>query len=670
MLRIENLSKSFGSRILLNNVSYHFPQNEKIALIGLNGTGKTTLLNMLAGFESYESGTIIRPSSCKLGYLVQEPNPHPAPSLLQEAQSGATRLMKLKESMDSALHSMEHTTSEKQIHVFDTAETAYRSAGGYALDSRVKETLAGLGFSQDQFSEDPLTLSGGWRMRLELAKLFLSEPDFLILDEPTNYLDLPSLVWMENYLKTFSGTVLFVSHDRSLLNKLPTVILHLHKGILTPYAGNLDFFLEARETLIEQKEASKKQLEKRRASIERFITRFGAKNTKASQAKSRMKMLARLRDLESEIDQSLDDSSEDYIQLAIPEPSQKTGKVVLSVEHGAIGYQHPAQNASSLILSNNINLLIEREQKIAIIGANGIGKSTLLKTIAHEISPISGEFSFGLNISMAYFAQDQLASLDLNKTALDNLLSETPLGEKDARRLLGNFLFHGDDVFKQAKVLSGGEKSRLGLAKILAVKANFLLLDEPTSHLDMTSIEALTNALSEYTGTVLFVSHDRSFIDQICTHIFAMYPDGRSQLFEGNLSDYERMAPLSGLPNILDYSTIDPIAITSKLHESVKNDKFKTIENHEYARDLKRDRQRFEKQLTSLDEKITTHRTELKMVETSIAHNDATAYQKAHELCSQQKQLQDVLSNLEDEWLMTSERLEEIKSKLQKIGRS
>lgn len=669
MLRIENLSKSFGSRLLLKNATYHFPQHEKIALIGLNGAGKTTLLNMLAGFESYDEGSIIRPVNCKLGYLVQEPNPSPFSTILHEAQSGASRLMKIKESMDQALKKIDSEPSEKQVHIFDAAETAYRSAGGYALEAKVKETLAGLGFNQDQCSDSPLTLSGGWRMRLELAKLFLSEPDFLILDEPTNYLDLPSLIWMENYLMSFDGTVLFVSHDRSLLNKLPTIILHLHKGILTPYSGNLDFFLESREIMIEQKEASKKQLEKRRVSIERFITRFGAKNTKASQARSRMKMLARLRDLESELDQSLDDSSEDYIQLAIPEPVQKSGQTVLSIEQGVIGYASQNVNTSPLILSKDINLLIERDQKIAVIGANGIGKSTLLKTVVQETPLLGGISSLGLNVSVGYFAQDQLSSLDLNKSSLDNLLSETSLGEKDARKLLGNFLFHGDDVFKLTKVLSGGEKSRLGLAKIFAIKANFLLLDEPTSHLDMTSIEALTNALSDYNGTVIFVSHDRMFINNICTHIFAMYPDGRSQLFEGNLSDYERMAPLSGLPNIMEFSPTSSSLLSKNINPLEKTERHRVLEHHEYAKDLKRDRQRFEKQLLSLDEKINLFKADLLETETALSKVDSSDYQKSQILCSRQKNLQDSLASLEDEWLTTSEKLDEIKTKLQKIGR-
>ena len=669
MLRIENLSKSFGSKILLNQVTYHFPEGERIALVGANGAGKTTLLNMLVGVEPQDQGSIIKPTNLVLGFLPQAPNPNPAKTVAEEAAQGAKAIVNLKHAMNIALAELNQDASKSSAERYEAAETAFRNAGGYALEARAKKTLAGLGFKTHEFHNDPKTLSGGWRMRLEIAKLFLGDPDFLILDEPTNHLDLPSLIWVENFLKTYKGTLIFVSHDRALLNRLPTLTVHLHRGKLTAYKGNFDFFLEEREARLELEGAAKKKLERRRLQIESFINRFGAKATKASQAQSRLKMLARLRDLETEVDETLkDETSEDLIQFSLPEPS-KTGRTVLNIEGGAIGYPSECPNGTPLVLSDNIGLEIGRESKIAVIGANGIGKTTLLKTIVGQLAPLGGSFMLGSGVTVAHFTQEQLDALDPSKTVIENILHTTPLGEQAARGLLGAFLFRGDDVFKPVRVLSGGEKSRLVLAKILASNVNFLILDEPTSHLDMTSIEALINALSEFSGTVLFVSHDRSFIDSICTHVFAMYRDGRSQLFSGKLGDYQRLCKVAGLPDILDPATFSNAAESSPSRSFLEERK-KTSDQHEIAKDLKRDRQRYEKRRASLELRMTELKAELVQVEKNLSHLDPDDYIKVKKLCEKQKAFQDELSHSEDEWLDLSEKLESILTNLNSLGRS
>ena len=545
MIRLEKLKKNYGSKVILNEVSYHFPQGERIALVGANGAGKSTLLNMICSLEEADSGEILMPSTLKFGYLPQEPNATPKSNVLEEALSGAKKLLQVKEKIDIILHKMETEYSEDVHKKYEKLEEQFTELGGHTITSKAKGILLGLGFLPWQFEQNPLDLSGGWRMRLELAKVFLNDPDFLILDEPTNHLDLPSLIWVETYLQSFKGTLLFVSHDRNLLNKLSTITLHLTNGQLNFYKGNFDYFLDEREKRIELDAKSIERLHKRMAQLEKFVERFKAKASKAKQAQSRMKMLSKMRDFESGF---IIDSDPEEIMFSFRTPTP-CGKEVLSINHMDIGYEK--------VLAKNVHQKIHRGQKIAIIGANGIGKSTLLKTISEIIDPLDGSYEYGHNVIKGYFAQDQMDYFNGDETCLENLLNVSmKVTEKQARTLLGNFLFKGDDAYKPVHVLSGGEKSRLGLAALLLKEANFLILDEPTNHLDMSSCEMLANALDEYEGTVLFVSHDRIFIDAVCTHIFAMTPDGKSALFQGKLDDFEHLASISGFPNILRTTAI------------------------------------------------------------------------------------------------------------------
>jgi ATP-binding cassette subfamily F protein 3 len=540
MIYLQNLSKRYGGKHLLSNVTYHFPEGEHIALVGANGVGKTTLLDMITGLEEWDDGQIIKTANLKLGYLPQEPNPSPLPTILEECMQGASWLYALQTKRDTILQQMETSYSEELFYEYEKIEAAYLQQGGYALESEAKKFLHGLGFSAAQFDENPKSLSGGWRMRLELARLLLNKPNFLILDEPTNHLDLPSMIWLEDYLKTFEGTILFVSHDQDLLNRLSSFTLHLQGGNLTPYKGNFDSFLEQRELNQMQNAAEAKNIQNRYAHIEKFVERFRAKASKASQVRSRLKMMERLKALENNIQQeeSLEEIS---LELKVQEPS---GRQVLTLKEASIGYNKP--------LSKGLNLKIERGQKVAIIGANGIGKSTLLKSIMGHLPFLQGELTLGHNVQVSYFAQDQLDFLELKATVLENVLaSNSTVSEREARSLLGGFLFQKDDVFKKVSVLSGGEKSRVGLCCLLMQKGNFLILDEPTNHLDMSSASILAQALSGFDGSLLFVSHNRSFINQVATHIFAMTASGRSRLFEGQLDDYETLAAKAGFPNVL-----------------------------------------------------------------------------------------------------------------------
>ncbi|WP_052045919.1 ABC-F family ATP-binding cassette domain-containing protein [Candidatus Paracaedibacter symbiosus] len=540
MILIQNLTKKFGHRFILDNINYHFPEGERIALVGANGAGKSTLLNIICNLDEAESGQLIKPKKMVLGYLPQEPNPTPKDTILEECLEGSYALRDLERRRDAALELMGQDYTDEHYFAYEKLEAEFQELGGYGLSSDTKGLLIGLGFTQDHFDRSPLELSGGWRMRLELAKVLINKPDFLILDEPTNHLDLPSLIWLEQFLQTFKGTLLFVSHDRDLLNRLATITLHLFNQKLTPYKGNFDAFLDQYEQrqLLNANEV--KNIQNRYADIEKFVDRFRAKQSKAAQVRSRLKMLSRLRSLEEsvQIDQ---DPSEVSIQLSNGNPS---GKHVLNLKEVAIGYTKP--------LAKKLSLKIDRGQKIAIIGANGIGKSTLLKSIIHQIPFLMGQAELGHNVRIGYHAQEQLDYLDEKKTALENVLAINPeISEQRARSLLGGFLLRGDDVFKKLSILSGGEKNRVGLCCLIVQNANFLLLDEPTNHLDMSSANILANALGDYEGTVLFVSHNRAFINDVATHIFAMTADGRGGLFEGTLADYESQALSAGFPNVL-----------------------------------------------------------------------------------------------------------------------
>ena len=657
MIRIDGLKKSFGTKSILENVTFHFPEGERIALVGPNGAGKTTLLDILTGVTDYENGEILKPSRLRLGYLPQEPNTHPMASVVEEAVCGGDGYVQtLVRRHRAALDKMTAAYSEANHRAWEILDDEYKRERGYSLDSDARAVLAGLGFSPAMMHKDPRELSGGWRMRLELAKIFLNRPNFLILDEPTNHLDLPSLVWVEKWLQAFTGTLLFVSHDRTLLRKLPTVTLHLHNAKLTAYQGNFDRFLEERERRMEEEAAQAENLRKRREHLEKFVDRFGAKASKASQAQSKMKMIARIRDLEADVG---GDDQFDTMHVSIP-LGPPSGREVLRIKAGVIGYDKP--------LSRNLNLLIERGQKVAIIGANGIGKSTLLKTVVAAVPSIEGVFETGHNVRFAWFAQDQLETLNSAKSVLENVLESSPKATQGVvRNVLGSLLFRGDDVNKRVGVLSGGEKARVGLARLLMQEANLLLMDEPTNHLDISSCEVLSQAIQEYEGTVVFVSHDREFIDAVCTHVFAMLPDGRGQLFEGKLDDYRRLASRSGFPDVLDplpTSGVDSPAVTpsSEIKQSGK------LSEPEIT-SLKREAQKNIKAIEKLDAEMARLQRVLADCDRQMeeSHSD---FSRVASIAEEKKLTESQLAVSEEEWLELSEKVEFAKSTLISMGRT
>jgi ATP-binding cassette subfamily F protein 3 len=434
---------------------------------------------------------------------------------LQEALSGATELMGISKEREAVLEALCHTSSQEIFDRYEYLEQEFQALDGYRLEEDARGILLGLGFKEDQLSGPVTHLSGGWRMRLEFAKILLNRPNFLILDEPTNHLDLPSIQWFESYLQSFAGTILFVSHDKDLLDRLATHVLHLRQGDMTPYVGNFEAFLESFSQKQCQNEQVAKNLKSQYEHIESFVKRFRYTASKASLVQSRLKSLAKLKMLQDDVKV---EEIQDTLSLKIGNP-KPSGKTVLKVEKLAIGYDRP--------LIKNLSFNLERGMRLGILGANGLGKTTLLKALLGSLKPMDGTLEYGYQVNIGYFAQEHLEALDENLSVLNNVKAHAShLSDLEVRRLLGALGLKGEDVLKLVRVISGGEKARTAMACLLGQYPNTLFLDEPTNHLDLSACENLAEALSAYTGTVVFISHNRAFIQNVATHVLYLKEKG------------------------------------------------------------------------------------------------------------------------------------------------
>lgn len=495
MLTISQVTKSFGADVLFEEVSLQVNRGDRLGLIGANGSGKSTLLSLILGRDEPDSGTIQLQRNSRVGFLPQENAPVGEETVLQ--------LATLRD-----MRTLDHTQNSADPTEVD-----------FEREVKAKRVLSGLAFRVKDFDRPAKEFSGGWIMRAHLARLLVEEPDLLLLDEPTNHLDLETVVWLQKYLQTYAGALLLISHDRAFLNALVTRIVELDRQRLSSYAGNYDDFVVQKEARRSQQLAAYKNQQRRIEQLQTFIDRFGAKNTKASQAQSKRKEIERM----ERIDAPEKDSAP--IHFRFPQPS-RSGARVITLAHISHAYGETK-------VYTDLNLEIERGQRTVLVGPNGAGKSTLLKLLAGVLPVQAGRRELGYNVELGYFSQHRVEMFDLSRNVLAEASDvSAPVPEQMVRSQLGAFLFSGDDVFKPVSVLSGGEKSRLALAKLLLDPPNFLVMDEPTTHLDMRSIEALSFALSQYAGTLVFVSHDVHFIRSIATSVLNVRP-GEIRFYPG-----------------------------------------------------------------------------------------------------------------------------------------
>ena len=529
MLSLENISLSLGDRHLLDDISILINKGERIGLVGPNGAGKSTLLKIIAGEMEPNNGSIQISKAETVGYLPQDGvDPDPNLTVMEEVESAFDEVLQLEQDVKEVqekLADIEPGTDayETTMKKYGKLQDRLEQSGAYSLHADIEKILMGLGFDTDDFFRSTTEFSGGWLMRIALAKLLLQKPSYLLLDEPTNHLDIESLQWIENFLLDYEGAVIIVSHDKAFLNKITNRTLALDRGDITDYAGNYAYYEEKHEERMEHLRQAYKNQQREIKQTQEFIDRFRYKASKAKQVQSRIKQLEKMDEIEL-------DEHEEEISFSFP-PPERSGAVVMKLENISKSY-------GDVQVFDGLDYSVNRGDKIAIVGPNGAGKSTLVRILA-GIEPVdSGIREPGYNVTTSYFAQHQADELDVNQDALGIMREAAPKeSETRLRTILGCFLFQGDDVFKKVSVLSGGEKSRLALARMLLTSANFMIFDEPTNHLDMQSKNILQQALDQYEGTFMIVSHDRDFLDPIVDKVLEVQP-GYIRTYLGNVSYY------------------------------------------------------------------------------------------------------------------------------------
>lgn len=635
MIRLNDLSISFGSRVILNDVSLHIRRNDRIGLIGPNGAGKSTLFKLICKLIEPTSGELIIAKDINIGYLPQEKFVFERMTVFEEARSAFSDVIYIKTQIDGIhglLEDQSLSSEEHQLLLDKYANFRHQLEviNGSKVDAEVSKVLKGMGFKESDFVKEIDDLSGGWQMRVALSKLLLQDPNLLLLDEPTNHLDIDSILWLEDYLKEFKGSIIIVSHDRAFLDRNVTKIWELEKGEVDEYYGNYSFYEVEKERQTELQIARYINQQKRIKEVERFIERFRAKNTKASQVQSRILMLEKMEK------EDLPEDAVAKVKFRFP-ASKQSGVTVLDVK--AVSHKY-----DGCFIFHDVCFSIERGEKVALVGQNGSGKSTLSRIVARIEQPLSGTVKMGHNVMFDYFAQEHAEKLNNDNTLLQEMESVAPFSMIPyIRHILGAFLFSGDDAFKTVNVLSGGEKSRLTLAKMLLKPTNFLILDEPTNHIDIVTKKILKNALLDYPGSLLIVSHDRDFLDGLVSKVYELR-EGRLHAHIGSFKDFlDKKALDLHIGSVRDDAKVNT---SPKLEESGSQKQLYLLKKEQNAR-----KRRLTKEVQDIERKISI--LENKKREFDSIFQDTTLYsnkEKSVEINKQYKIITDELSSLYNRW--------------------
>lgn len=608
MIALNNISFDFGGRYLYKDANWHIKPGERIGLVGMNGTGKSTLLRVINGEYQLSGGSVSKPRDLTIGFLNQDQLSFETEEpIINVAMTAFGRALELEKQIEDVLKLLETDHSDAVINRLSDLQHEFDALDGYNIHHKCEKVLEGLGFTTAQLTQPYKKFSGGWRMRVMLAKLLLQNPNLLMLDEPTNHLDLPTIQWLEEYLQSYDGTVIVVSHDREFLDRMVTKIVEVAMQKITEYPGNYTNYVETKAGRSELQQRAYDNQQQFLKDQERLINRFKAKASKASMAQSRIKMLDRIERIEA----PEEDNREINIQFRM---TQQSGKVVAELKDVSKAFP-------DISIVKHSHGEIVRGDKIALIGANGKGKSTLLRMIAGT-ETFDGEIKMGHNVNAAFYAQHQLESLNIENEILAELMNYAgERTENEVRTLLGCFLFAGDEVFKRIKVLSGGEKARVALAKTLMQEANFLMLDEPTNHLDMRSINILIQALQQYEGTFIAVSHDRFFVSQIANKIWWIENETLKE-YPGTYAEYEYWRAKQEEEELKRLKNAPKQAPAPKVVEVKKEEasKEKKVSNNQIQK-LQSTFEALEKQITSLKQQLAND--ELSFGDSSITNNPA-----------------------------------------------
>ena len=634
LLQVNGLSKLYGAETILANIKLEVQTKDRIALVGRNGAGKSTLLKIIAGELSHDGGEIIKPKDVSIGYLAQNTGLETSLTIWDEMltvfthlQQMETKLRRLEQEMGKEENFSNEATYERLLADYDQLQLNYKDQGGYQYEADIRSILSGLGFPVETHQTTISTLSGGQKTRLALGKLLLTKPDLLILDEPTNHLDIETLTWLEQYLQGYPGAILIVSHDRYFLDKLVTQVYEISNKESRRFVGNYSKYLDLKSALYEQEMKRYEKQQDEIAKLEDFVQKNIARASTTKRAQSRRKQLDRMELLT----RPLGDSKSASFHFDI---EKQSGNDVLQVKDATIGYDEDP-------IIENVTMRLTRGDSVALVGPNGIGKSTLLKSIVNKLPLLNGDVSFGSNVSVGYYDQEQ-ANLTSSKRVLNELWDEYPLQpEKEIRTILGNFLFTGDDVLKPVSSLSGGQKARLALAKLMMQKSNLLILDEPTNHLDLNSKEILENALIDYPGTLLFVSHDRYFINRVTTTVVELSTEGAQEY----LGDYDYYVEKKN--EMIERAELEQQESDIPVQKVVAQEKLNYLEEKERKK-LERQRTRkieeLEQSILELEEEIATLEDQLCLPE---IYAD---YEKASEITTKKQTLQEQLETCMAEW--------------------